>query len=196
MVHRTRPVPVSSALPVLGLCAALLSGCDAGAAGDEGAATGSQAAMPRAEHAVAVLSPVGDSGVSGVVEFHAEDGAIRITGQIENLSAGEHGFHIHQYGDLTAGADGSSAGGHFAPENAPHGAPDAEQRHVGDLGNITADDSGVAEIDKTDSVVALSGAHSILGRAVVVHADPDSFSGKSGEAGSRVAFGVVGRAED
>lgn len=54
-----------------------------------------------------------------------------------------------------------------------HGAPDGESRHVGDLGNIEADMSGVASIDLVDAWLSLNGINSILGRGVVIHAGRD-----------------------
>ncbi|KAJ2241546.1 SOD-1 superoxide dismutase (Cu-Zn), partial [Coemansia sp. RSA 475] len=79
-----------------------------------------------------------------------------------------------------------------------HGAPCAADRHVGDLGNIVANNLGVAMVDFTDSQVSLMGAHSVLNRALVLHADADDL-GKGGEsdslttghAGDRVACGVI-----
>ncbi|GJN30728.1 hypothetical protein PR202_gb19061 [Eleusine coracana subsp. coracana] len=64
-------------------------------------------------------------------------------------------------------------GPHFNPHNKPHGAPIDDERHVGDLGNIVANRDGVAEVFIKDLQISLTGPHSILGRAVVVHADPD-----------------------
>lgn len=80
-----------------------------------------------------------------------------------------------------------------------HGAPEDEERHVGDLGNIEAGSDGVARISITDKVIALSGDFNVLGRAVVVHSGEDdlgkggqSDSLTTGHAGSRVACGVIG----
>lgn len=80
-----------------------------------------------------------------------------------------------------------------------HGAPTAEERHVGDLGNVVADSSGVAKIDFSDNVISLSGEHCIIGRAVVVHSGEDdlglggqSDSLTTGHAGDRLACGVIG----
>ncbi|ONL95134.1 Superoxide dismutase [Zea mays] len=64
-------------------------------------------------------------------------------------------------------------GPHFNPHNKPHGAPFDDERHLGDLGNIVANEDGDAEVFIRDLQISLSGPHSILGRAVVVHADPD-----------------------
>lgn len=80
-----------------------------------------------------------------------------------------------------------------------HGGPKDEVRHAGDLGNIHADNTGVAQFTNVDSFISLVGAHNILGRAVVVHADTDDLgrggftdSLSTGHAGSRLACGVIG----
>jgi Cu-Zn family superoxide dismutase len=146
-------------------------------------------------HAVAVLHPTEGNEVSGVVRFERLDAGIRVQLLIEGLEPGDHGFHIHEFGDCSA-PDGTSAGGHFNPFDAPHGARDAAMRHVGDLGNVTADEDGIAEDDFVDEVIAFDGEASILARGVIVHADADDLTSQpSGNAGPRVACGVVGIAE-
>ncbi len=158
------------------------------------------AAMPMKHNdevtaAIAVLAPTVDHEVRGVVRFAKVSGGVRVTGLISNLKPGKHGFHIHQYGDTTA-PDGTSAGGHFNPTHQPHGAPDATARHVGDLGNVTADADGNARINVVDSTIALEGPNSIIGRGVVVHEDPDDLTSQpTGNAGARVATGVIGVAK-
>lgn len=154
------------------------------------------AAAPMApEKAVAVLVATGDSGVSGVVYFTKEGDSVHVTGKVTGLKPGEHGFHVHQFGDVTGTKDGLTTGGHFNPEGKDHGKPEDKVRHVGDLGNIKADDKGVAEINIKDSMLELAGPHSILGRGLVVHANPDKFTQPTGDAGGRVAVGVIGIAE-
>ncbi|KAF3442230.1 hypothetical protein FNV43_RR16146 [Rhamnella rubrinervis] len=114
----------------------------------------------------------GDTGIRGSVQFVQDpNGATHVTGKISGLSPGLHGFHIHALGDTTNGCN--STGPHFNPLKKNHGAPSDKERHAGDLGNITAGSDGVAEISISDRQIPLSGIHSILGRAVVVHADPD-----------------------
>lgn len=81
-----------------------------------------------------------------------------------------------------------------------HGAPSDDVRHVGDLGNIEADEKGYAKIEMTDKIISLnSGETNILGRAIVVHTGeddlgrgghPDSLT--TGNAGGRVACGIIG----
>jgi superoxide dismutase, Cu-Zn family len=149
--------------------------------------------MARAEEkAVCVLEPVAKSGVGGTIVFEQSAGRVHISGKITGLTPGKHGFHVHQYGDITDEAKGESAGGHFNPHNMQHGAPDSRTRHVGDLGNVTADSEGVATIDEYDTMIQLSGPNNIIGRSLVVHAKADDFGQPTGNAGGRVAVGVIG----
>ena len=89
-----------------------------------------------------------------------------MTGEVTGLTPGNHGFHIHEFGDYTAGC--VSAGSHFNPYGKQHGGPTDENRHAGDLGNIVAGDDGVAKVDITDRLIPLTGENSIIGRSVVV----------------------------
>lgn len=121
----------------------------------------------------------------------------KITGEVEGLTPGQHGFHVHQFGDGTNGC--TSAGPHFNPRNKTHGGPDDETRHHGDLGNITAGPDGVAKIDIRDKLVSVVGVDSVVGRTIVVHAKQDDLgkggndeSLKTGNAGARLACGVIG----
>ncbi|GAU91520.1 SOD_CuZN6 [Ramazzottius varieornatus] len=88
-------------------------------------------------HAKAVLS--GASPVKGTVYFtqESEGQPVILTGHLRSLSPGYHGFHIHEYGNLTSGC--ASAGAHHNPGSKAHGAPSDRDRHVGDLGNVWAD---------------------------------------------------------
>lgn len=142
---------------------------------------------------VASVMPLGDSEISGSVTFSSTDDGVQVQGEFEGLTPGEHGFHIHQYGDCRAD-DGTSTGGHFNPMDNEHGAPTDMNRHMGDLGNIVADDNGTAMVDYTDTNVSLA---EILGRGVIIHAGQDDLSSQpSGAAGSRVACGVIGIAQN
>lgn len=145
--------------------------------------------------AKATLMAKGDSGVTGVVTFTKVDGGVKVEGEVRGLTPGLHGFHVHEYGDVSS-PDAMSAGGHFNPAKEPHAAPGAEKRHVGDLGNIEADAKGVAKIDLVDESLSFSGSHSILGRGLIVHAKADDLKSQpAGEAGGRVAAATIGAAK-
>ena len=147
-------------------------------------------------NAIAVLYPLGDSDVSGTVTFTRVENGIQVMAVIRGLEPGLHGFHIHEFGDCSA-PDGKSAGGHFNPAGAPHGGPMSAKRHVGDLGNITADASGQAQLEVVDPYLELEGLNSIIGRAVVVHGKVDDLTSQpSGAAGARIACGVIGLAAE
>ena len=117
-----------------------------------------------------------------------------IVGRITGLEPGEHGFHIHEFGDLTDGCE--SAGGHYNPDDVDHG--DLENGHVGDLGNVTADTNGVADFTLIAKRVDLIGERSVVGRSIVIHSYVDDLgkggdaeSLKTGNAGKRLACGVI-----
>jgi Cu-Zn family superoxide dismutase len=57
-----------------------------------------------------------------------------------------------------------------------HGAPNSDDRHAGDIGNIEADKEGNAHLDYVDPVLSLSGENSIIGRGVIVHAKEDDLT--------------------
>jgi Cu-Zn family superoxide dismutase len=151
----------------------------------------SEPEKPVAE-AVAVIHPVGNSGVQGTVRFEEKLSETLVVANLTGLEPGKHGIHIHEYGDCSApGAE--SAGGHFAPDGYPHGAPTDLKHHAGDLGNITADTAGVAHLELIEDRIKLNGKHSIIGRAVIIHAEADDFSSQpSGNAGERIGCGVIG----
>ena len=142
--------------------------------------------------AICVLHPTEGNEVTGTVTFTKSGDGVKIVANVKGLTPGKHGFHIHQYGDCSA-PDGTSAGGHFNPEGVDHGGPDANVRHVGDLGNLEAGDDGTANLEYTDNMVRLTGEHGIIGRGIIVHAGEDDLTSQpTGAAGARVACGVIG----
>ena len=151
-------------------------------------------------NAVAVLAP-NDNGVAGVVHFTQEEDTVHIDYDITGLTDGEHGFHIHTYGDLTDGCD--SACTHFNPDNTEHGGLDSKIRHLGDLGNISSEKGVSKGRLSTDTLSLKSGKRNcIVGRMIIVHADRDDLgkggdaeSLKTGNAGKRVGCGVIGLAK-
>jgi len=146
--------------------------------------------------AVAMLHPTGGNKVSGKVTFTEVADGVQIKAEITGLTPGNHGFHVHEFGDCSA-ADANSAGAHFNPTKQPHAGPDATARHVGDMGNIEADASGNAKLDYVDHHISLTkDQRSVIGRSVIIHEKADDLKSQpTGDAGGRVACGVIGIAK-
>ena len=158
-----------------------------------GCATSKEAAARKAD-AVAVLTPTQGNNVQGTIYFIKLADGVRVEGEVVGLKPGPHGFHIHEKGDCSA-PDAMSAGPHYDPtHHMPHGAPTSVQRHMGDFGNIEANAAGIAKINIVDRTITLDGPDSIVGHAVIVHADPDDLKSQpAGKAGARIACGVIGK---
>ncbi len=143
--------------------------------------------------AVATVQPASGSSVTGTVTF-VETGpdTVRVNVRLDNVPPGVHGFHVHEKGDCSA-PDATSAGGHFNPDNTPHGAPTDAVHHAGDLGNVTASAKGEVRSEFiSHTLTVTAGPHSVVGHAVVLHADADDLKSQpSGNAGARIACGVI-----
>lgn len=142
--------------------------------------------------AEAKLEPRSGSGVSGIVRFTQSGDALRVEAKVSGLTPGEHGFHVHESGDCSA-PDASSAKGHFNPGSKSHGHHGGAERHAGDMPNLVADASGNAGFQGDISMLSLgSGANGIIGRSVVIHADPDDYKSQpAGNSGKRIACGTI-----
>ncbi|GMK56127.1 hypothetical protein CspeluHIS016_0211830 [Cutaneotrichosporon spelunceum] len=149
-----------------------------------------------AAHLAAMVDITGP-GAEGWVYLEQNGDKMTVTGEIRNLSPNTlHGFHIHEFGDLSDGC--TSTGAHYNPFGHQHGAPSDTNRHVGDLGNVPTDSNGVARFKITDCVARLCGEHAVMGRAVVVHFGTDDLgrgghddSKETGHAGGRAGCGVI-----
>lgn len=144
--------------------------------------------------AIANLASASGSLVSGRLTLSTAPGGVRVRGDVGGLRPGSlHGFHVHENGDCSA-VDAASAGGHFNPENKPHGRVGQGAHHAGDADNLVADAGGVAHVDAWLPGAALGdgSAHDLNGRALIVHAGADDYSSQpAGNAGARVACGVI-----
>jgi Cu-Zn family superoxide dismutase len=154
---------------------------------------------PAEQPVIAGAQLSGPSGVTGVVTFTEVPGSgVKVVARVENLAGapGRHGLHVHE-GRSCDPPDFQSAGGHFNPTGAPHAGPDATPRHAGDLGNIEVAADGTGTVDLTTDLLALDdGASSVIGRAVIVHEMADDLTSQpTGNAGGRIACGIVERVE-
>ncbi|MDM0043889.1 superoxide dismutase family protein [Variovorax dokdonensis] len=148
--------------------------------------------------ASATLAPtaaVSPNTVAGTVTFTALEHGVRVAGEVRGLKPGsEHGFHIHEKGDC--GDNGNAAGGHFNPSGGKHGKYGSAGGHAGDMPSLVADSSGAARFSVDDHSISLTEGtpNNIVGRALVVHRDPDDFSSQpAGNSGPRVACAVIVR---
>lgn len=133
-----------------------------------------------------------EGGVRGKVSFTDVEGNTDVVVHIEGAPPGTHGLHIHETGDCSAD-DFTSAGGHFNPADTPHACPPEPERHAGDLGNIEVGEDGTGELELTTDLITVSeGPSSVVGRAVILHADADDCQSQpTGAAGARLACGVI-----
>lgn len=154
---------------------------------------GAERAATAPPMAVAEISATDGFDAAGTVEFTTEGDSVRIKGALTGLKPGAHGLHIHEKGDCSA-PDASSAGEHYSPGDDPHGSPQdlPDEHHLGDLGNVVAEEDGTAEIVAEDPEVRLSGPDSVVGKAVIVHEGRDDLESQpSGDSGARVGCGVI-----
>jgi Cu-Zn family superoxide dismutase len=141
--------------------------------------------------AKSIIEPTQGSQVKGIIIFERTAGGVKIIADLTGLTPGLHGFHIHEFGDCSA-ADGSSAGGHFNPDNKPHGSLMDTNRHVGDMGNILADALGNSHMEFSDTRMKLSGDNSIIGKGLIVHKNVDDLKTQpTGNAGPREGCGTI-----
>lgn len=142
------------------------------------------------QYVVAKIASTQGNTAAGEVRFYKAEGGVRVLARLVGLAPGRHGFHLHEKGDCSS-PDALSAGGHYNPAGAPHGAPDADRahRHVGDLGNVEAGADGKATVDRVDPVLVYE---NLVGLAVLVHANADDLTSQpAGNAGPRVGCGVI-----
>jgi Cu-Zn family superoxide dismutase len=152
--------------------------------------------------AIAVIQPTTGNETAGVVTFTSTDGGVKAIADVSGLTPGKHGFHIHEFGDISDSAKAMKTGGHYDPEGTHHhalvgaGQPDSMLHHAGDMGNLVADSAGKAHLEIVLQGVSLMGpADPIVGRAVIIHAKSDDGGQPVGNAGDRVGQGVIGIAK-
>lgn len=142
-----------------------------------------------------------DSGVgdkAGWVKARDTDRGLELQVQLDGLTPGEHGFHLHQNGSCgTSTKDGATvpggaAGPHFDPDNSGmHAGPDGHG-HQGDLPHLSADDKGRVDIKLLAPRLKES---TLSGRAFIVHAGGDNYADQPkplGGGGARALCGIAG----
>ena len=158
------------------------------------------AARPRRAGTDRVRHADGRDGAAGRPRLDARGppGRRRVSrGPFDDLPAGFHGFHIHTIGRCDAPGF-TTAGGHFNPTGATHGA------HAGDLPSLLVTGDGEAFLATATDRFSIADLRDADGSAVMVHSGLDNFANiparyggpdqetlNTGDAGSRLACGVV-----
>jgi len=131
--------------------------------------------------------------LSGEILLYETSGGLRLVGTLKNAPPGAHGFHIHEFGSCAD--DGQAAGGHYNPDGVKHGnllTDGFEGAHAGDLGNVVVASNGTAVWEETFPGLSLSsGNYPVVGRSMILHADPDDFGQPTGNAGARIGCGTI-----
>lgn len=129
--------------------------------------------------------------ITGTVTFTATEGGVQVTADVDGLTPGSHGFHIHEKPELTD-AELKSAGGHWNPDHHKHGGPESEEHHAGDLGNLIADEKGHAHLSLLVKGVSIDGDKGVIGHSVIIHAKADDLKTQpAGDSGKRIAGGAI-----
>jgi Cu-Zn family superoxide dismutase len=164
-------------------------------------AIGQQSASAQGQ-AIALANLANQSGAPvGVVVFTQEGPYIHVAAQVNGIPQGFHGFHVHSVGVCDASTQFMSAGGHFNPGEM------TRPEHAGDMPSLYAGMDGLASLSFMTDRYALSDLFDADGSAVIVHADRDNFGNiparygvtpdettmATGDAGARIACGVVQR---
>ena len=147
--------------------------------------------------AIHLLSKDGVGRKIGYCTFSDTQGGLLIEPEIEGLPTGEHGFHIHEFGNLEPQMKngkmiaGGSAGQHYDPLDAGyHGHPNGHG-HLGDLPVLEVDEDGIADYPVLAPRLMLS---DVEGRAIIIHECGDNYSDHplpNGGGKSRIAGGVI-----
>lgn len=143
----------------------------------------------------AEIQSASGSTLTGEAVFEETSNGVKMTLTVQGLTkAGTHAVHLHESGDCSA-PDATSAGPHWNPMDEPHGKRHSGgEFHAGDIANLEVGDDGTGKLEVTaeDWTIGTSEASDVIGKAVIIHADPDDFvSQPSGNAGARIGCGVV-----
>lgn len=136
------------------------------------------------------ISPKSGAEISGTVSFtQIGDGEVMMVLKVANMEPGEHAVHIHEFQDCSSD-DGMSAGGHWNPTEMDHGKWDTDDFHMGDIGNLVANEDGYAEMTFSTDEWCLGcddKTKNILGHSLIIHEDADDFETQpTGNAGGRI----------
>ena len=155
-------------------------------------AAAAHAGEPHKELGVARIRGTAEgSPLTGTARFEDVKGGLKVTVTLEGAPDGAHAMHIHEFGDCSD--SGKAAGTHYNPAGAPHGhaLKDPKKAHPGDLGNVTVKDGKLSFEAVLPAASLAKGKLPVAGRSIVLHEKADDFSQPAGNAGGRIACGVI-----
>lgn len=143
----------------------------------------------------AELTAAGGAKIDGQAKFFQQPDGVLVVLEVEDAPPGKKGVHVHTRGDCSDPKN-QSMGPHFAPKLEQHALPtEGEERHLGDLGNITVADDGKGrlEIKVPNATLGADDSTSFLGRALIVHSGEDTGSEAqpAGNSGDPMACGII-----
>lgn len=134
----------------------------------------------------------------GVATFKQGTDGVVVRIDLGQLKPGIHGMHFHEVGDCTDFDKFDNAKGHIALHAQPHGYYHPDGPQEGNLPNLIVGKDSRAEVEIYTDLVSLTGKGwkpellSEQGSALIIHENEDDhFTQPSGNAGKRIACGVI-----
>ena len=130
--------------------------------------------------AVATISAMEDSGLTGTATFTEMDGMVHVLIEIQGATSGLHAIHLH------TGSSCTDAGPHWHPMGIPAGTPgipvvqatlNTPPIGIGEVGNISVSEDGTGILEFMTPFWSLGGDPNtdILGKLIMVHETGDTF---------------------
>lgn len=126
----------------------------------------------------------------GVIEFSDSPYGLLVKPNLNSLSTGSHGFHLHAFGSCADKA--MAAMGHYDPANTKSHQGPYGNGHLGDLPVLIVDQQGKAN---TTVLAPRLKLNDIKGLAVMIHQGGDNYTDipTLGGGGARIACGVIAK---
>lgn len=139
------------------------------------------------------LSKTGVGKKIGYVRLSDTPDGLLLEPDLREIPPGEHGFHIHEFGDLEPrnGTPGGMAGQHYDPENTGVHLGPYRNGHLGDLPRLTVNRDGTAT---TPVVAPRLTLDEVKGLALIIHSGGDNYSDHplpNGGGKSRIVGGII-----
>lgn len=176
------------------IAAFVLASCGTGRQEQQSTASEEDAGSQAVVTAIAQMGSASGSQVEGSATFTQTENGVRMVLDLRHVAPGMHALHLHQKGDCSA-PDATSAGDHWNPTSEAHGhRGQSDEFHAGDIDNIEAAADSTVRFEATVEGWTIGGdsTTNIIGKAVIIHANPDDFTSQpAGNAGARIACGVI-----